>query len=323
MARFGMTAVALAISAGQLLAAQPEMVNGIVALVNDKVITRREVEVAVAGDRELLTRQYGRNLAVLVQKEKELRRDQLELLVENQLILRAVETEGLKIPEAIIEEHIKDTIRRRYRDRLTLMKTLPARGITYESYRRQIRDEFIIRIMTMRNVSSTIVISPYKIETYYSEHADEFKVGDQVKLRVIKLNYKPDRSPGATHELAEKLLAELSAGASFKELALKWSDGSQKAEGGEWPWYEPSQLNPTLASAVQKLEPGQRSGVIEFSDSCYLLLLEEKRAARTKPLAEVRDDIEKTLQLQEEQRLRKQWINRLKAKSFVQYIPLN
>src|SRR5512137_2219405 len=100
MARSGIAAVVLAISAGRLVAAQPEMVNGIVALVNDKVITRREVEIAVAGDRELLTRQYGRNLAVLVQKEREPRRDQLELLVENQLILRAFDTEGLKIPEA-------------------------------------------------------------------------------------------------------------------------------------------------------------------------------------------------------------------------------
>jgi peptidyl-prolyl cis-trans isomerase SurA len=308
--------------AGRPGLADPVLINGIVALVNDKVITREDIEAAIVGDEELLMRQYGRDPVVLRQKREELRRDQLDRLVENELILHEFGTSGFKLPDAVIEEHIKDTIRRRYHDRLTLFKTLQGRGLTYEGYKRQIRDDFIIRIMTMRNVSSSILISPYKIETYYTQHLDEFKVGDQVKLRMIKLAYKPDRDAAATKKLAEDLLAQLEGGASFKELATKWSDGSQRAEGGEWPWTEPSKLNPALAPIAESLKPGQRSGVIELADGCYIMLLEDQSAAHTKPLAEVRDEIEKNLILQEEQRLRAQWINRLKAKSFIKYLPL-
>jgi hypothetical protein len=50
-----------------------------------------------------------------------------------------------------------------------------------------------------------------------------------------------------------------------------------------------------------------------------LMLVEDKRAARTKLLSEVRDQIEKELTLQEKARLQKQWIERLKAKAFVRY----
>src|SRR4030095_11741194 len=51
----------------------------------------------------------------------------------------------------------------------------------------------------------------------------------------------------------------------------------------------------------------------------YLMLVEDKRIARTKALPEVRDEIEKTLIVQERARLHKKWIDRLKAKSFVRY----
>ena len=317
-----MMALAVACWVWRPAAAEPVLINGIVAMVNDKVITREDIEAAVVQDEELLMRQYGRNPQVLRQKREDLRRDQLELLVENVLILHEFETAGFKIPESIIEEHIKSTIRRRYRDRLTFLKTLQSRGLTSESYRQQVRDEFIIRIMTMRNVSSSILISPYKIETYYRQHLDEFKVDDQVKLRMIKLAFKPDRDAEATRRLAADIVTKLDGGASFKEMATTYSDGSQRAEGGEWPWTEPSKLNAKLAPIAEALQPGQRSEVIELSDGYYLMLVEDKSAAHTKILSEVRDEIEKNLQLQEEQRLRKQWIDRLKAKSFVKYLPL-
>lgn len=51
----------------------------------------------------------------------------------------------------------------------------------------------------------------------------------------------------------------------------------------------------------------------------YVMMVEEKLAAHTKPLEEVRDEIEKELILQERSTLRKKWIDRLKQKSFVRY----
>ena len=63
-------------------------------------------------------------------------------------------------------------------------------------------------------------------------------------------------------------------------------------------------------------------GVIELANGCYLMLVEEFRPTHVRSLPEVRDEIEKTLLLQERGRLYRQWIDRLKAKSFVIYFPL-
>jgi parvulin-like peptidyl-prolyl isomerase len=59
--------------------------------------------------------------------------------------------------------------------------------------------------------------------------------------------------------------------------------------------------------------------VIETPNTCYLLLVEQKRPAHVKPLNEVRNEIEQNLRAQEQTRLQKQWIDRLKAKTFILY----
>ena len=50
----------------------------------------------------------------------------------------------------------------------------------------------------------------------------------------------------------------------------------------------------------------------------YLMLVEDRRTAHFRPLTEVREDIERNLLLEEQKRIRQQWIDRLKKKTFVQ-----
>ena len=58
------------------------------------------------------------------------------------------------LTESIIEEMIKERIKRDFGDRVKLTMTLQARGITYESYRQQIRERFIVDAMRRRNIAS-------------------------------------------------------------------------------------------------------------------------------------------------------------------------
>ena len=65
------------------------------------------------------------------------------------------------------------------------------------------------------------------------------------------------------------------------------------------------------------MKPGDLSEVLEVAEGCYLMKVEEFRPAHTKPLSEVRGEIEKKLEAEQRQRLRKQWMDRLKAKAFI------
>ena len=69
------------------------------------------------------------------------------------------------------------------------------------------------------------------------------------------------------------------------------------------------------------LKPGEHSGVVEIQDpeSYYIMLVEEKQPGHYKSLGEMRDEIEKNLLIEERSRLERQWIAKLKRKTFVQY----
>jgi parvulin-like peptidyl-prolyl isomerase len=76
-------------------------------------------------------------------------------------------------------------------------------------------------------------------------------------------------------------------------------------------------LREDLAKVAFSLKPGDLSGVLELPEGCYIMKVEEYHPAHTKPLNEVRGEIERTLEAAQRQRLRKQWVERLKGKAFI------
>ncbi len=308
-----------ALLAGTLGSAESRVLTGIRVVVNEAVVTHQDVLAFVGQTMELLERQYGDRPQMLVQRQKELMEDGTEQLVERQLILHDFKTTGYNLPESLIEDSIRDRIRRRYGDRVTLARTLRAEGMTLEAFRKRTREEIIIEQMRYFHVSKDLIISPQKITDYYEAHRTNYMVKDTVKLRMIVLNKPAGGDNGETRELAREILAKIREGAPFEEMARIHSDGSQRAVGGDWDWVERSVLRKELADVAFSLKKGATSEVIDLSDACFLMLVENTRPAHTRPLSEVREEIDKNLLASERERLHKQWIERLKSKSFVRY----
>src|SRR5260370_3290863 len=153
-------------------------------------------------------------------------------------------------------------------------KTLEAQGMTYEKFREEIRDKSNVEARGQKNISSEIIISPHKVETYYEAHRDEYKVEDEVKLRMIVLNKTVETDAPPARQVAEEILRKLGEGASFEDMAKVYSQGSQRKEGGEWGWTEKSALRKELAEVAVKLKVGARSGVTATPEAWFLILVE-------------------------------------------------
>lgn len=366
---------------GAAIRADESLVNMILAIVNDTVITLNEVKLKGALQLESLERMYYNRPAQLDQEVRKLMEEALEDLVAQELILSDYKTSGLQIPEAIIDDEIKRQIREGYGDRAKLTKALQRRGQTFEDYRKSVRERYVSVLMRQRNVNTALIMSPAKIERYYQQHTTNYAVGEQMKIRAIVRSVpEPDASPEVRKlmlEIENKMTAASNPQggtitATFSEMASLYSEGSQSQQGGDWGWQERTYWMAGLSDIAAQLTPGQSSGLVgvqreggsfpytvSLYDSAgrlqklrtydrnpttgkeqllqevsadgqqppgtlepkeyYLILVEAKRPARTKPLAEVQDEIEKELLRNETRRLEKKWIDRLRAKSFVRY----
>jgi parvulin-like peptidyl-prolyl isomerase len=305
-------------------AARADLVSGISVVVNNAVITYAEIEDQVMKGAPTAAKMYANEPQKYDQEIQRLRAQGIELLVEDKLILHefTAAAYATNVLEAFIDDTINADIQRiYYGDRTRLIQSLQAKNMTYEEYRRQQREDFIIRYMKSQNNSSLrkILISPLKIREYYDGHNDDFKVDDQVHLRMIVIAQDKDDPPGTAKKVSEEILAKIDSGVPFAEMAGVNSSGSQRAEGGDRGWVSRSDYKPELASIMFSLKRGQHSGVIELPEACYIMMVEETHPAHVRPEAEVRDDIERALKAQESIRLYKQWIERLKRKSFIEY----
>jgi len=310
------------LAVGQLLsvarAATPDLVNGIAVIVGESVITYKDIQLALEEDIDMLERRYGPDTKQFNEKAKELREAKLEDMVDNQLVLQEFKKAGYVIPESLFEGEIDKEIKR-YGDRLTLTKSLQAQGMTFETWKSRIRERVILQLMWQQKVPRDPLISPTKIEDYYVKHREEFKMEDQVKLRMIVLTNSPNGGIYSPKRMAQEIVEKLDQKVPFEELARIYSNGSQAKEGGDWGWVEKKVLREELAKVAFSLNPGEHSGVVETANAVYVMMIDDKKIAYTKTLSEVRDEIESSLKAEEAKRLKKQWIQQLKSKAFVRY----
>jgi peptidyl-prolyl cis-trans isomerase SurA len=299
-------------------AARADFVDSIMSIVGESVITYQQVNAVLIQQDEAL-RVQSRNIPSQYDKLRvKLATDILESLTDQKLILHEFASAGFKIPENIIEEYVQDRIHDMFHDdRVEMNKQLEFQGITYEDFRQRLHDDFIVEVMRQKFVPEPI-ISPLKVETYYNQHKDDFKVEDEAKMRLIVLNKSADDNAGTVRKRMEEIISQVKDGAAFSDMAKSYSEGSQRPDGGETGWQEVSKLNKVIIEAIKNMKPGQYSGVVESPDAYFFILLEEQRPARIRPLTEMRADIEKTLAAQERNRISVRWINRLKRKTFIE-----
>lgn len=321
----------LAVTAGSLLlsgfCAHAQVVDGIAAVVNDKVITFSEVKKEVDPTEKLLRETYSGQ--ELVDKVKQARLNGLKALIERELIIQDFGKQGYFIPDSYIEDRVKDVIKERFDgDRTLFIKTLLANGISLEAYKQELKQQVIVQAMRSKNVSSAVIVSPYRIEQYYQENLQRFTKPEQVKVRLIFLKkslFPTTRTlPNGKTETMDPqegvlrdILYKLDTGGDFGELARSYSEGPKREEGGDMGWISKDTLRPELGEAAFKLKPGQHSGVVRTDDGFYLIKVEDMHRAAVQSLADARDEIEKTLIQEERLRLQQEWLDSLRAKAFI------
>ena len=299
------------------LAADPEVIDGIAAVVNGQVITYSQVRMIVGPRERMLRAQFrGEELQKQLKQAHDLA---LQDLIDRELIVQAFKKEGLSLPEYFVDQRMNEIIREGFGgDRNTFIKTLQAQNFSLTEFRKAEYEKIIVAAMRGKNVKPSTLASPVKVEEYYRKHREEFTSKEEIKLRMIMVPSRAAEGNAASQKaMAEEILGKLAAGADFERMAQMYSEDSTRDMGGDWGWIERKTLAGPLEKVAFSLPLGKISNLIELGGNYYIVKVEEKRGGVTKSLKEVRADVEKKLVQEEAMRLQENWLAGLRQKASI------
>jgi peptidyl-prolyl cis-trans isomerase SurA len=299
------------------VAQEPQVVDGIAAIVNGDVITYSQVRQLSAPREKLLRTQFtGQELE---NKLKEVRQLALKDLIDRRLIIQAFKKESYAIPDHIVDQRVHDIIRENFGgDRNTFVKTLEAQNYSLGEFKQKEMERIIVQAMRSHNVKTNYIISPTKIEDFYKKHRELFTTKEEIKLRMIMVSGQKDTGNAeAQKSLAEEVLGKLAAGGEFDQVARLYSEDSTKENGGDWGWIQRNTLAAPLEKFAFNMPVGRISNIIDYAGNYYILKVEDKRGGTTRSLAEARADIEKKLIQDQAQQIQERWIASLRQKAYI------
>lgn len=293
-----------------------DVVDGIAAVVNGEVITYSAVQDLVAGRERALAATYSGE--ELMTRIKELRLEALKDLIDRTLIVQDFKEQGFKLPDYLVDSQIDAIIREEFGDdKEAFLKTLMAQGFTLAKFRKLEEEKLIVQAMRARNVKGSFIASPARIEAYYRENKEQFRTPEQIKLRMITIYKGDDLSAENNKRVAEEIRTKIDGSEDFERMALMYSEDSMREDGGDWGWIDRGTLNDDLTAIAFGLKTGVVSETIDGGDAYYIMMVEERQEAVTKPLDDIRDEIEqKIVQVQRQEAIQK-WIDRLRDKAYI------
>ncbi len=294
--------------------------NGIAAIAEDRIITvsdiRREIEPLLPQ-----IRMQARTEAEFRKAIESVEDEIIQNLVDQSLIVKDFYSdEKRRIPPSYIDQELKERLITQFEgDRAKFLAYLRAIGKTHHEYRQLLEDEMIVGYMRGQMRKSQTIVSPVKIENFYTENRDRFFQSEGVHLRLIRLARIADEDPSILRQTADTIMRRLRDGAAFADLAAEFSQDPRKTQGGDWGWLAKGDLRDELSEPAFALEPGRFSEPVVVDNEIFILFAEDKRASGIQPLEEVRDQIERMLVSQMSREAQERWLERLRRDGYVRY----
>lgn len=255
------------------LYASVQELNSIVAVVDNDVITRVELDQRVRDLGQQL-RQQGAQLP----PRQLLERQVLERMIVEMLQLSRAKQLGIQIDDEQLNGIIANIARENGLNITQLRQALEADGVSFAFFREQIRNEVVINRVRSNEVENRVNVSPAEVESFLA--GQTMRQDYEYRLRHILISLPSNASPEEIAEVrdrASNILRQVQDGADFANLAISYSDGQQALEGGDLGWRRAGQLPSLFAEAVVQMSVGEVSEPIRSSNGFHLLLLEDRR----------------------------------------------
>jgi peptidyl-prolyl cis-trans isomerase SurA len=277
-------AIGCLFTAGTSLA-QQQILDKVAVIVDEGVVLESEVEKLLANVKAN-AKQSGQTLP----SDRALRVQATERLIIESLQMQAAERIGIQISDPQLEQTIENIARDQGLTLLQLRAELNAAGISYESYREDVRKQLITGEVRRASVRRRVFITPQEVASLVSQIEAQGEQQAEFRLGHILIEVIPNATPAdvdTARETADRVIDLLEGGSDFARIAIASSGGVEALEGGDMGWMNINTMPTLFADAVQSIDKGELVGPIRSGAGFHILKVMDIRGQETVEIEEV------------------------------------
>ncbi len=266
-----MLALGLVAMQARAQALPDDSLDRIVAVVNDDVILKSELDRALVN----IEAQYGAS-GQLPDREV-LAKQVLQRLIVMQLQVQRASETGIRISDAEFQQSLARLAEQNGISLEQMTQSLQQQGLSPDEFRRAFRDELLAQRLRQRYTQSQVNVTDTEIENVLA--SGSLKSGD-VRLSHIVVSLPENATPEQVRAAADKIetaAREIAAGGDFAAAAIKYSDGPQALEGGDLGWRSYDEVPELFSEAVATLSKGEVSRAMRGPSGFHILKLVDQR----------------------------------------------
>lgn len=299
-------------------ALRAEIVDRIVAVVNDDVITQHELESTVEG----ILKRYDKSIRPEDRDRiaAEARKALIGRLVDDLLLRQEARRLGITVREEEVTNAIQENLRKRNMSMDDLQQALARDGSSLEKHREATRNDLIRMRIMQREIRQRVSVTPEEIGAYYQEHRDEYEGKLRVRLQMIPLPVPEGADPQLRAEQrarAEAALKRIRAGEPFEALANEARAG-QPQTGGDLGYVEKGTMHPSIEEAAFSLKPGEVSDIIETPQGYAIIRALDRRGGGSLSVKATREDVEERLYRMKMEKKFEEWLAERRQKAHIE-----
>jgi peptidyl-prolyl cis-trans isomerase SurA len=264
---------------------RPILIDRVVAVVNDEVITRFELNNQKRAVAAQLRRQN-----VTPPPDSELDAQVLERFINERVQLQHAKESGVRADDETVTAALQNIAQQNKMSMQQFVEALRKDGLSIEQFREELKNEIILNRVRDREVDSRVIVTDGEIDAYLATSKLQGALQAEYQLAHILVLVPEQATPEQVEtrkKRAEEAMKQVKSGTAFAQVAAVFSDTNDAAQGGALGWRKADRLPTIYAEAAEKLAIGGTSEILRSANGFHILrVLDKKTTAEEKTVVE-------------------------------------
>lgn len=290
-----------------------EPLDEIVAIVNDDVVTKSELNRSL-----IVTRHQIMQQQISMPADNVLKKQVLNQLINKKLQLQIAKQVGIDFTDADVDRVVQNVARQNNLSVNSLYERINHDGMGTEDYRGEIRDQMIVQKLQQQEVGSRLSVSTDEITSFMNSKLWQNNNNKEYHLEdiLISLSDTPSSEEiSRAKKQAQSIVTKLNQGQSFHEIAQQESGDNHALNGGDLGWRKLAEIPSAFAQQIVMMQTNDIAGPIQTPNGFHIIRLVAERGA--KDAAPNRTQVEQLLLQRKFEEHVQNWVAKMRGQAFI------